>query len=113
MDPRKPVHQPAEELQITVRDIARAHLLAVTETGARAIGCSGASFVMIGMALWAAEMAELDPKATAKLLRSLGTIYDPKSSDNQKRAAEIMRHAAVKQLHYAVDIDMAKSEGKA
>jgi hypothetical protein len=112
-DPRKPVHQPDPNAQDSVREIAYRHLLAVTELGAREIGCSGASFVMIGLGIWAAELHDLDPKAAAQLLRSLATLYDPKASDNQKRAAEKKRHAAVTRLHAAVDLDMATPKGEA
>lgn len=112
-DPRKPVHRPDASDQVTVREIAYRHLLAVTELGAREIGCSGASFVMIGLGIWAAELHELDPKAAAQLLRSLATLYDPKASDNQKRAAEKKRRAAVTRLHAGVDLDMAMPKGGA
>ena len=42
-DPRKPIHRPSNDEQDRVRRIALDHLLAVTEEGAKSIGCTGVS----------------------------------------------------------------------
>lgn len=113
MDPRKPIHRPSDETQDAVRSIAHKHLLEVTSLGAKALGCSGASFVMIGMGIWASELSELDSRATAKLLASLATLYDPASNNAQKIRAEKKRRNAVKLLLGAVDIEMSTPAGTA
>ncbi len=112
-DPRKPVHRPDVAAQDAARQIAYAHLLAVTEEGASAIGCSGASFVILGLGIWAGELHELDPRAASQMLRSLADIYDPASGETKKIHAEKKRRAAVDRLLAAVDLDMSKPAGTA
>lgn len=112
-DPRKPIHRPDAEQQDRVRRIAHSHLLSVTEEGARAIGCTGASFVILGLGMWTGELAELDRKAAAQMLRALADLYDPASNDARKIRAEKKRRAAVTRLLAAVDLDMAEPGGRA
>jgi len=85
--------------------------MAATDAGAREIGTTGASFVMIGMGVWAAELAELDAAATAGLLRALGDFYDPKSSPEQKARADAERSRAVRSIFDALDLMMAGAAG--
>lgn len=113
MDPRKPIHRPDEGSQDIIRQIAHAHLMECTTMGAKALGCSGASFVMLGIAIWAAELAELDRRAAAQMLAAIADLYDPASNDTKKRHAEKRRRQAVDRLHAAVDISMAKPAGTA
>ena len=113
MDPRKPIHRPDEATQSAARDMAYAHLLAVTEEGARSIGCTGASFVIMGMGIWGGELSELHPRAAAQMMRALADIYDPATNPTQKARAEKKRRAAVDKLLAAVDLDMADPRGSA
>ncbi|WP_420415894.1 hypothetical protein [Marinovum algicola] len=112
-DPRKPVQRPDTATQDAARRIAYAHLLSVTEEGAKALGCTGASFVILGMAIWARELAELDPKAAVQMLRSIADIYDPTLNTTKKARAERKRRAAVDRLLAAVDLEMAQPMGRA
>lgn len=110
-DPRKPVVAADADRSRDVRDIVRQHLLAVTEVGAKAAGIGGASFVMTGMGVWAAELTELDGRAAAKYLRALADIFDPRTNDNQKRRAEKDRAQAARDLYAALDLTMAETSG--
>ncbi|MGR3452509.1 hypothetical protein [Pseudooceanicola sp.] len=112
-DPRRPVNRPDAATQDVVREIAYAHLLAVTEEGAKAIGCTVASFVLLGLGIWARELAELDGKASAQMLRALADIYDPAANHTKKAHAEKKRRAAVEKLLAAVDLDVAAPAGRA
>ncbi|AET73324.1 hypothetical protein EMVG_00038 [Emiliania huxleyi virus PS401] len=113
MDPRKPVHRPDNAAQDEARNIAYSHLLAVTEVGAKAVGCTGASFVVMGLGIWAAELAELDARNTSRMLHALADLYDPASNDTKRIKAEKKRRAAVLRLFAAVDLDMAEPGGRA
>ncbi|WP_422074156.1 hypothetical protein [Tranquillimonas rosea] len=93
--------------------IAYAHLQNATQDGATTIGCTGASFVILGLGIWASELVELDPKASARMLRSLADIYDPATNDTKKMHAEKKRRAAVDRILAAVDLDMAQPDGRA
>lgn len=110
-DPRKPIqHRSGDQGDIT-RQIVHAHLLECTSLGARALGCTGASFVTMGVGIWAAELAELDGKATAHFLRAIADIMDPGLKHLAKTAAESRRVYAVSRLLAAVDLAMTKPEG--
>ncbi|EKF17096.1 hypothetical protein [Nitratireductor pacificus] len=82
-----------------------------TERGARAIGSTGASFVIIGIGVWTVELAELDGRAAAKYLRALADLFDPRTNDNQKRRAEKDRAQAVRDLYAALDLEMSEVKG--
>ncbi|SFY20420.1 hypothetical protein SAMN04244548_03066 [Paracoccus pantotrophus] len=112
-DPRKGTRHRAGADGNVVRDIVHAHLIECTGLGAKAVGCTGASFVTMGIGIWAAELAELDGKATAILLRALADIMDPKNTPAAKAAAESRRQYAVQLLHMAVDMAMNDAEGRA
>ena len=112
-DPRKPIIQPSAEDQDGSRAIALRHLMKATEQGSREIGCGGASFVMMGIGIWAAELTELDAKATSRMLAALSVVYDPAANPTQKAHAERKRQAAVKKLFNALDIEMATPAGSA
>lgn len=111
VDPRKPIVRPDANHQQSIRDIVHRHLLAATSVGAKAIGATGASFVIIGIGVWTAELAELEGRAAAKYLRSLADIFDPSTNDNQKRRAEKDRQQAVHALLAALDLEMAEAKG--
>ncbi|WP_421925525.1 hypothetical protein [Neoaquamicrobium sediminum] len=110
-DPRKPVHVMPSAQQAEVRASVHRCLLAATEVGAREINATGVSFVVIGTGIWAAELAELDARATAKFLRGVADIFDPKTNQNQKRRAEESRAQAVRALYAALDLEMAEAKG--
>lgn len=112
-DPRKGTKHRSGPDADALREIIRAHLMDCTERGARAVGCSGASFVTMGMGVWVAELAELDGRATAALLRALADVMDPAATPSTKRDAETRRRAAVAQLHRAVDLAMTRPQGQA
>ena len=112
-DPRKGTRHQDGTAGDAVRAIIHAHLIECTDIGARAVGCTGASFVTMGIGIWAAELAELDGRATAILLRALADIMDPKNTPAAKAAAESRRQYAVQMLHQAVDLAMNKAEGRA
>lgn len=112
-DPRKPVFRPDDAQRQAAREVAYSFLLSATENGAKALGCTGASFVIIGLGLWAQELSELDAPALAQMLRSLADIYDPASSDPRKTFAERKRRTAVETLLAAVDMQMATPAGRA
>lgn len=111
-DPRKPIKHALDDRGDIVRDIVHGHLIECTGHGTRALGCSGASFVTMGMGLWAAELAELDGKASAAFLRSLADIVDPASKPPARIRAEEYRKCAVRKLMVAVDLMMNPSEGR-
>lgn len=110
-DPRKHVRSPAPEHQREILDTVHRHLMAATQAGAEAMGASGASFVIVGMGVWTVELAELDARATAKYLRALADIFDPRTNDGQKRRAEQDRSQAVRALYAALDLTMAEAKG--
>ena len=109
----KPVRNLDDALGREARSIIYAHLLAATEEGAKAVGCTGASFVTSGLGIWAAELAELDPKATAQFLRAVADIFDPAVTHRGKLRAEKKRASAVRKLLAAVDLDVAEPKGRA
>lgn len=111
MDPRKPILTPTGESRDQVIQMAHEVLLDATFVGAKVLGCPGASFVTIGMGIWAMELSELDAKATSQMLSALATLYDPKSNHGQKMRAEKRRAAAVKQILSALDLEMATPAG--
>ncbi|MBN9078554.1 MAG: hypothetical protein BGN87_00315 [Rhizobiales bacterium 65-79] len=86
--------------------------MAATDVGARAIGATGASFVLIGMGVWATELAELDGRAAAKYLRALADEFDPATNENKKLRAEKDRAQAVRALYAALDLEMAEAQGR-
>jgi hypothetical protein len=108
----KPVHTLEQDAARQARATIHAYLLAVTEQGAKAVGCTGAAFVTSGLGIWAGELAELDPKATAQFLRAVADIFDPEVKPQGKARAEKKRAAAVRKLLAAVDLDMATPEGR-
>lgn len=112
-DPRKPTSRPQGEAENHIRATAYQHLMAATQSGSQAIGCTGASFVVLGLGLWASELAELDQAATAKMLAALATLYDPAASDIKKAHAERKRRAAVDKIFQAVDLGMTPAKGRA
>ncbi len=103
---KKPLFRPLGQEQQDARSLFHQVLLAATETGAKTIGCTGASFVTSSMGIWMQELAELDGRSTAKFLSALSVLADPKSNHNQKVVAEKKRRSAVEQLLEAVDLDM-------
>lgn len=110
-DPRKPIRTTDEKQRNEILGIVHRRLMLTTEVGAREIGATGASFVIIGLGVWAAELVELDAQAAASLLRALADIYDPRSSENKKHRAEKDRSQAVRSLLAALDLEMAKAAG--
>ena len=111
MDPRKTVFTPEEDRQSEIYSFAHSVLLAATEEGAKAIGCTGASFVLMGIGIWASELCELDAQATAQFYRAIGDLYDPASDETKKKHAEKRRITAVRKLFAALDLEMANAAG--
>lgn len=66
----------------------------------------------MGIGLWAAELAELDGRATAILLRALADMMDPGNTPAGRSEADARRRYAVQLLHQAVDLAMSQSEGR-
>ncbi|WP_423212278.1 hypothetical protein [Paracoccus yeei] len=112
-DPRKPVHLQGGEQADVVSSIVHAHLIECTSLGARALGCTGTSFVTMGMGIWATELAELDGKAAAQFLRALADLMEPGRKPAAKQEAEARRQYAVRRLLAAVDLMMNETEGRA
>jgi len=112
-DPRKPIMQPDEAESVRLHKIAYDHLRECTKKGAQATGTTGASFVILGLAIWTDELAELDYRATAQMLDALTILYDPKAPPKKKEHAERRRRAAVAKLLAQVDLDMNSTEGSA
>ncbi|CAM5574912.1 hypothetical protein MAUB1S_09663 [Mycolicibacterium aubagnense] len=110
-DPRKPVLSVATEHRQDVLDAVHRTLLAATSVGAKEIGATGASFVIIGIGVWAQELTELDGRATAKLFRAMADILDPRTNEHQKRRAEKDRAQAVRDIYSAIDLDMTEVRG--
>lgn len=110
-DPRKPVRSPAPEHQRDILDAVHRRLLEATAVGAQEIGATGASFVIIGVGVWAAELTELDGVATARYFRALADLFDPRTNDGQKRRAEKDRSQAVRALYASLDLQMAETQG--
>lgn len=114
MDFPKPTMRPSNEDEASkAREVVLSHLRVACVDGAQELQATTVSVVMIGFGIWAAELAELNPRAASKLLRSLATIYDPASSKNQKAVAEKRRQDAVSKLFLAVDLDMQQPKGSA
>ena len=111
-DPRKPVHLQGGEQADVIASIAHAHLVECTILGAQALGCTGASFVTMGMGIWATEVAELDGKAAAQFLRALADLMEPGRKPAAKQEAEARRQYAVRRLLAAVDLMMNNAEGR-
>lgn len=111
LDPRKPVAAADAQRGDEINQIVQEHLLAATELGAKAARIGGASFVMTGLGVWAAELTELDGRAAAKYLRALADIFDPRTNENQKRRAEKDRAQAARDLYAALDLVMAEAKG--
>lgn len=112
-DPRKPIERPDAKRQDMVRRVVHGHLMECTEKGSRALGCTGASFVIIGLGIWAAELSELDQKAAAQMLGAMAVLFDPASNDAQKRRAEKKRQVAVDRLFASLDLEMSTPGGSA
>lgn len=110
-DPRKPVMTPDWTTQMEVLGEVHKYLLAATDTGAKAMGINGASFVIIGMSVWSMELAELDGRAAAKLMRALADLVDPRTNHNQKVRAEKDRSQAARALFASLDLMMAEAGG--
>jgi hypothetical protein len=110
-DPRKPVRTPPAEQGREMLNLVHEHLLAATEVGAKAIGATGATFVIVGVGVWASELTELDARATAKYFRALADIFDPKTNPSQKARADKDRSQAVRSLYAALDLVMAEAKG--
>ncbi len=110
-DPRKVVISPAPEHQREILDAVHDVLHGATHVAGDRLGMSGCAFVIIGMGIWAVELAELDGRASAKYLRSLADLFDPASNDGRKRRAEKDRSQAVRALYAALDLTMAEAEG--
>lgn len=110
-DPRKLVIQPDQEEEQRILGIVHQHLLAATDVGAQALGATGATFVIVGVSVWAIELAELDGRAMAKYYRALADIFDPRTNENQKRRAEKDRSQAVRALYGALDLEMNEVKG--
>lgn len=110
---RKTVRRPDKEEQDRQRALALEYLLAVTEEGSKALGCTGASFVLIGLGIWIEELSELDRRATAQMLRAIADIHDPGSNDIKKAKAEKKRRHAVERIFAALDLVMAEPTGRA
>lgn len=113
MDPRKTIRRPGVEEQISARATAHQVLLAATITACDELKCSGISFIIMGTNLWLMELAELDPRATIKMLDAMSVLIDPKASDTKKEWAEKKRKAAVDKLFAAADLMTSQAEGKA
>jgi hypothetical protein len=113
MDPRKKILRPETAAQDQMRDRALDHLLHITETASEDLGITGASFVVMGIAIWGGELSQLDQRAAAKMFQAIGTLYDPAATPRQKEVAEIKRKKAVDKLFAAIDLEMSKPEGTA
>jgi len=112
-DPRKTVLRPEQSQQDILRALAQKHLMDATSKASAELGMTGASFVILGIAIWGQELSELDQGAAARMLQAIGTIYDPAASKRQKEAAEIKRRKAVNTIFAALDLEMAQPAGAA
>lgn len=112
MDPRRPIATEHPD-GLDVRRFVYDQLLDVTGRSCQALKVNGVSFINVAMGIWAAEMAEIEPRSAAKYLRALADIFDPESSETKKQAAEQKRKAAFQALAHAADLQMATPEGKA
>lgn len=113
-DPRKPTLTPETRQQADeTRKVILDQLYLCTQRGCTRLGCSGVSFVTMGMGLWAAELSQLDGSAAAKLMRALAAMFDPDSSAEAKDQAEQDRSDAARELHVALDLLIAQEEGAA
>ncbi|MEN5275808.1 hypothetical protein ABE527_02550 [Brucella sp. TWI432] len=112
-DPRKTVVRPSAQGQVQILKDVEDLLLEATAAAAQRLGMSGASFVMIGMGVWAAELAEVNGPSSAKFIRALGTIFDPDASPMQKEAAEVERSKALHEIYATVDMLTSTPAGRA
>lgn len=113
-DPRKPTLTPETRQQADeTRKVILSQLYQCTQRGCTRLGCSGVSFVTMGMGLWTAELAKLDGRAAAKLMRALADMFDPESSIETKDQAEQDRSDAARELHIALDLLIAEEGGTA
>lgn len=112
-DPRKYIDRSTGEAATDLREKAHRHLVEATQNGAQDIGCTGASFVMIGLGIWTSELMELDARATSRLMHALSVFADPDASKTKKAHAERKRAAAVNRLFAALDLEMSAPTGTA
>lgn len=82
------------------------------ETGVQTIGTSGIDFVMLSMAVWWAELVDLDARATSAMFAALSIIADPQASTMDKIAAEQCRIDTARDLIKAAVLAEATSDGK-
>lgn len=73
-------------------------LVEATLRGSESIGCTGVSFVLMGIGSWFRELAELDPRNTAQYFRTLAVLADPTTSRAAKLKAEQRRTTLFKAL---------------
>lgn len=81
-----------------VRSEMNRFLVEATERGCESIGCTGISFVLMGVGSWFRELCEIDPAVTAQYFRTLAVIADPKASESTKQKAEARRTRLFKAL---------------
>jgi hypothetical protein len=111
----KQVHRPNPngDDATKTRELLHAFLLDATSQGCKIVGCTGASFVIMGINVWASELVELDRKAASQMFRAIGDLYDPTANDTKRIRAEKRRRAAVDKLFAAVDLAMTEPAGSA
>lgn len=112
-DPRKPTYRPTGADEDEVRNFIHRVLISATGHMAQGLKCTGVSIVTMGIGIWAAELAELDPKASALLLRALADMVDDRSTPASRAEAESRRAYAAKRLHQALDTMMTRPAGQA
>lgn len=95
------------------REIVEMYLHAAIDQGAQAAGCTPGSFVTMAMAVWSADLAEVDAAATADMLRALAKLVDPCSGGGDRKAAESDRVRALVRLHQMIDLLVCDAEGSA
>lgn len=81
-----------------VREEVRRFLLEATERGCESLQATGVSFVLMGLGVWASELADAEPAWAASYFRALADIYDPSTSQRRKATAEVKRRKAFQAL---------------
>lgn len=94
-----------------VREEVRRLLMVATEQGSESLEASGVSFVLMGMGVWAGELAEADPDLAPVYLRALADIFDPNTSDLRKAKAETKRREAFQAFCSAVGAQSRHTDG--
>lgn len=86
-------------------------LYSATMEASQELKMSGISFVLIGIRLWASEMATVDAKSASQFFHYMATIHDPDSDEEAKAKAHNAMLQASKDLFRSAELFSADTKG--